>query len=495
MDLKQKTLAGLTWSLIGRFGQQVAQFIITVYLARLLSPREFGTVVMVLVITEFAMLFLVHGFPAALIQKQNLRPAHLYSIFWLNIFMGVTLSIALFLTAPLIAKLYQVSALDPIARVLAGSFFLSSLATIPRTLLQKDLAFKRLALVDTIAVIASGGIAIVLASLGFKVWSLVFQTLSLALFTTIGVWLVSSWRPKLVFELQAIKDLFRFSVNHLGTIIVYYWADNIEKMLVGRFLGSYSLGIYNRALNNVRLVTSQLDTILYQVMFPVFSTIQGEKHRVKQLYLDSISSISFITVPLMFGMLATAKPFILTVYGVKWAEVIPILQILCGIGLLAALITPAKWIYMSQGKTDWMLRLEIASSILLIVLKTAGAFTGNILLVALSFVVAYVLLIVPVNIMVGKLIDMKIREVIKAVQGVFGCGTVMALSLWFLDWLLPDSLAIGLQLFINVIVGAGIYWGLVHILKVPVYLKMKTLALEKINARFFKTQNNSQSTR
>ncbi len=481
MSLKQKTISGLLWSLVGRFGQQVAQFAISVYLARLLMPSDFGAVVMVLVITEFAMLFLVHGFPVALIQKADIRDEHVHSIFWFNVLLATALSLTLFLSAPLIANFYEVALLSPMARVIAVGFFLSSLVTVPRVMLQREMRFKPLAIVEATVTIISGAIAIVLALAGHGVWALIFQIVCSGFFTSIGVWIAARWWPKMLFEIQAVKELFRFSINYVGTISFHFWADNIEKMLIGRLLGSASLGIYNRALNQVTLTTSPIDTILYQVMFPVLSSIQHDKARVKSIYLDAMGGISLIASPMMLGLMVAAGPFILTVYGEKWLEVMPIMQILCVAGLLISIMAPTKWIYTSQGKTDWMFRWETASGLTLIICKCIGGWLGTAKAIAMAIVFANFLFLYPCITIAGKLINMKFIEVIKEVSGPFLSGVAMASALWLLRTILPLTMPTWGVLLVQVLCGAAFYAAILHLFRVQVYIKIRDLILEKLS--------------
>ena len=480
MSLKQKTISGLLWSLAGRFGQQAMQFAISVYLARILMPKDFGAVVMVLVITEFAMLFLVHGFPVALIQKENLREAHVHSIFWFNAMLAAVLSLALFASAPLIAEFYDLPLLSPMMRVMAGGFFLSSLVTVPRVMLQREMRFKSLALIETVVTMVSGAIAVVLARAGFGVWTLVMQICSSGLLTSLGVWLAARWRPKMLFEAQAVRELVRFSSNYVGTISFHFWADNIEKMLIGRLLGSASLGIYNRAMNQVGLITSQIDTILYQVMFPVLSSVQQDKARVKSIYLEAVAGISLIAFPALLGLMVVAGPFIQVVYGEKWLAVAPIMQIACVAGLMITLMAPTKWIYTSQGRTDWMFRWELGSGAVLMLCKCLGGGLGTAKAIAIAIVAANFLLLYPGIMIAGKIINMKFVEVARAISGPLLCGIIMAFLLVLIRRILPQHIPAWAVLLTQFLCGLAFYGTALHLFRIRAYLKLRAAVSEKL---------------
>jgi O-antigen/teichoic acid export membrane protein len=293
------------------------------------------------------------------------------------------------------------------------------------------------------------------------------------------MWIAAKWKPLPIFSFPAIKELFRYSINHIGTIILHFWGDNIEKMLIGKILGSASLGIYNRGLNQVHLITSQIDTILYQVMFPVLSTIQKDKKRVKQVFLNAIGALSLFASPVMLGLFITAKPFILTVYGEKWVDVVPVLQIISFAGLLLLIMSPTKWIYMSQGKTDWMFRWELVSSTTLIVSKCIGAWMGSLEAVALSYLIGNLLLLYPCITIAGKLIDMTFNDVFREILSPFGGAVSMAIFLWILRPLWPAGTSQWVLLFLNVVIGAMIYLFIVHVFKVKSYKNFRSIIAER----------------
>jgi hypothetical protein len=336
----KRAISGVSWNLTARAGQQVAGFIISIFLARLLVPSDFGVVAMAMVLVNFARLFSEQGFAGALIQKQDLRPAHIHSIFWLNLTIGTGLTLLFWGAAPLLARFYNLPDLTLITQVLAFDFIISSFAIVPRALLQKQLAFKRMAVIEMAVVIVGGLVAIILASLGLGIWSLVFQSLCLSLLTAGGVWSLAGWRPRLIFEKQAVRELFRFSINLFGFNTINFWARNADNVLIGRFLGPVGLGIYDRAYRLMLLPISQICSVLGRVMFPVLSTIQHDPQRIKKIYLEAMGAISLVASPLMFGPpTRLSRPY--TGKVDCRGSVDPDLSM---VGLLQALMNPTSWI-------------------------------------------------------------------------------------------------------------------------------------------------------
>jgi len=479
MDIKQATLSGVSWNLVARLGQQLAQFIISIILAHLLMPNDFGIVAMAMVLVNFARLFSEQGFSSALIQSQNLRPAHLHSIFWLNVALGAVLTALFFGAAPLAAKLYNLPKLSLLVRVLAFDFIISAFAIVPRALLQKQLAFKKMAILEIAATTASGAVAIILACRGFGIWSLIFNSLGLSLFTVGLVWRLTNWRPRLICEIQALRELLSFSLNVIGFNTINFWARNVDNLLIGRLLGPAHLGIYARAYGLMLLPISQISSVLGRVMFPVLSTIQEEPQRIKKIYLEAMGTISLVASPLMLGLLVTARPFVMTIYGVRWIEMVPLLQILSVVGLLQALMNPTGWIYMSCGRTDRMFKMGLLSCTGLILAIALGVWIGTTKAVAISYAVANVALFYPVIMIPGKLIKMKFQELLKEVAGPILSSAIMAAALLSLKpVLIPDS-PDWVVLLAQVLFGAALYGALLQLFHVRAYHKARGLLAER----------------
>ena len=208
----RKTISGIGWSLFSQVGRQGFQLIIAIILARLLSPREFGLLSMVVIFTNFASIFSEMGFGASLIQKKEINENQLSSVFWFNVIAGLILTILFIICSPLIANYYQEPILIPVTIVLSFNTLFSSFSIIQNTLLVKQMDFKKLSFVEITSVGISGSIAIIMAFYGFGVWGLVAQSITLTIVTVILLWLLIRWRPKLLFEwahLKAFWDLAR----------------------------------------------------------------------------------------------------------------------------------------------------------------------------------------------------------------------------------------------------------------------------------------------
>lgn len=483
-NIRQKTISGVSWTTGAQIGRQVLQFVISVILARLLTPQDFGLVGMIVVFTGFAALFGELGFSAALIQKETLEERHLSSIFWLNILTGLILTVLIMAAAPLIAAFYNEPRLVPLTALVALNFAVNPLNMVQLAALRRNMAFRQLTLVEISAATGAGAVAVTLALTGFGVWSLAWQQLVGSGLMASGLWLTTGWRPRLLFDRTAVKELLGFSSNLLGFNVFNYWVRNGDNMLIGKFLGGSELGIYTRAYSTMLLPLSQVSSVLSRVMFPALSKVQQDKARVKGIYLRAIATIALLTFPMMLGLLVVADHFVLALYGPQWAAVIPILQIFCLLGMLQSLGTTVGWIYTSQGRTDWMFRWGIGAGIILIASIVIGVWIGTVQAVAICYALTSgLILLYPSFAIPGKLIDMSFFEVVQAVAGIFGCAAAMALLVWGVGWRLPAGWPHWAYLAVQVPVGVIVYGLLVHLFKLRAYRDVRALVAEQWQLR------------
>jgi len=315
-------------------GAQFVALVVSVILTRLLSPQDFGLVGMVLVFTNFASVFADMGFGVALVQKLDVTQHHKNAVFWISIVIGAVTTLIMAAAAPLIASFYNVPEVQPLAVAISLIFFINAFATVKVALLQKAMDFRKIAAAQLTSTVISGLVALYLAFSGFGVWSLVAMYIASAIVNVAVLWMITPWRPDFSLQWHALKDLSKFTLNLLGFSVFNYWTRNGDNLLVGRFVGSAALGIYARSYQILLLPVSQVSGVITNVMFPAFSAIQKDVERVKDMYLKSISVISLVTFPLTLGLLVVSQSFVLALFGDKWAEMVPILQVFCLLGLI-----------------------------------------------------------------------------------------------------------------------------------------------------------------
>src|SRR5690606_35774392 len=316
-----------------------------------------------------------------------------------------------------------------------------------RSILSRAMRFRALAVIETLAVVGSGAIALAMAFADFGAWALVAKSVIGSLMMTAGAWLASSWRPRSGPDVKSLRELLRFSSNLLGFSVLNYWARRSDDLLIGRFFGPAALGLYDRAYSIMMMPLSEITGVLGRVMFPALSRIQGDKQRVKAVYLKTVGAIALLTFPLTSLLLALAEPFVVAVFGAQWIAMVPSLRILCIVAAFQSIGTTVGWLYQSQGRTDLMLRWGALASVLIIAAIGVGTTLGSIEAVALCYAIMTVgLLSYPQFAIPGRLIGLRVTELARVLWPPLLCSALMGAAVsvilsWINTW--PSVLQLG----------------------------------------------------
>lgn len=459
--------------------RRVLDFVITAILAHLLTPVEFGLVAMVTVFTSFVGVFTDAGFRAALVQRQELTEDHLSSVFWTNLAVGIALTGLAVLAAPQVAAFYEEPILRPLTMLIGVNFLIGAFPVVHLAMVQREMDFRALGMVEIMAVLTAGAVAIPMALSGFGVWSLAAQMLVYAFAFAVGLWIVHGWRPRRRFVSRAVGDLLGFSGNLLGFNVFNYWIRTADDLLVGKFVGSAGLGVYTRAYATMLLPTGDISGIVGQAMFPALSRIQDDLERVKAVYLQANRVIGLLTIPAMCGLFVVARPFVLSVFGSQWEAVVPVLQVLCFVGVKQPIGSTTGWIYQSQGRTDLQLRWGLFAGVVTLAAFGVGIIWG-VMGVAVAYVVRSYLLWYPAIEIPGRLVGISFGEFVGNVAPVFGCSVLMAAATWGVGGLLPGTWGPWPTLVVQVVTGVAFFWLLVHILGIRAYRELLELTGELV---------------
>jgi O-antigen/teichoic acid export membrane protein len=408
--------ANFTWSGASQSARQVIQLLMTMILARLLAPDDFGLMGMSTVVVGFVALFKDLGTAAAVIQRKELSDKLLSSIFWLNITFGLVTTLAVFLLSPLIAHLYQEPRLINILRGLSFTFCLSGASILQQALLERRLEFRKLALAEIMASVMGGLTGVLLALMGAGVWSLVFQTLMMTAATSVLLWILTTWRPQLRFSRAEVKSISGYSLNLTGFNIFNYFARNADYFLIGRYLGAHMLGYYLLAYRVLLLPLQTVSYVVGRVTFPMYSRVQTDNVRLRYLYLRVVEAIALVTFPLMLGIWATADVFVQVVFGPQWLPTTAVLIVIFApLGMLHSITVTVGGIYQAKGRTDLLFRWGIFSGSLAIASFVIGL-RWNVIGVALTYAlvscaIAYLNFALPF-----RLVNLKIRDLLKALR-------------------------------------------------------------------------------
>ncbi|MBX3489214.1 lipopolysaccharide biosynthesis protein [Parvibaculum sp.] len=376
MSFIHTALRAIRWSAVDIVFQQILRLAISIALARMLSPEEFGTIALLYLFVGIASAFADSGFSSALIQKQDAGHVDESTVFWLNVALGAAMALVLALLAPAIAAFFGIDMLVPLMLVLALNLFVAALGSIHRTLLTKKLDFKTQMVVGLAATFGSGALAIWMAWNGYGIWALAAQTLVAGVFTTVLLWVFNPWRPLLVFSVASARRLFRFGGFMLVSGLLNVAYERSYALVLGRLFGVAELAFYNRADGTKQVPAGVLSGILSRVAFPVFSSAANDPERLRRGVRMALRSIMLINVPSMIGLAALAGPVIDLLFGDAWLPAAPILTVLCLAGILWPLHVINLNVLMAQGHSRLFFRLEVVKTAIGAVAMIGGAAFG-----------------------------------------------------------------------------------------------------------------------
>jgi O-antigen/teichoic acid export membrane protein len=366
-SLRKQTVQGVIWTFFGNSGNHVFSLIISIILARLLLPKEFGLIAMIMIFIELSNLLIDSGFSAALIQKRNVDRKDYDSVFYLNVIFSIVIYGIVYFLAPMIAEFYNENSLTAITRIIALVVPFNAMSLVQNTILRKNLDFKKLSLIQLSSVPVAGLIAILFALSGYGVWSLVVRTVSNSFLNTILFWKFNDWRPSLNFSLRSIKKYHSFSFRLLITEFFNIVSKNLYRVIIGKYFLATELGYYARAKDYSELFSIQIARTMRTVTFPSFSKIHDDKDKLKSGLSLTIKLTMLVVIPLMAGLFVTAETFIRVLLTNKWLPVVPYLRILCVVGIFFPLNNLIHNIFFAKGEGKLILNLNILNKTLLMI--------------------------------------------------------------------------------------------------------------------------------
>ena len=343
---------GVIWSAAERFSVQGIQFVISVILARLLSPSDFGLIALMLIVINILQTINESGFGVALLQKKERDELDFSTVFILNTLLGLFLYVILFVTAPLIASFFDQPLLQSLTRVIGLNLITTSLVVVQKTKLLINIDFKTQAKASLVAVILSGVGGIILAYYGFGVWALVFQSISNNVFNTILIWMFVSWRPRLRFSYDRFIALFNFAYKLILARLINSIFQEVFSTVVGKLYTPAQLGYFNRAKSFESLSTNNITMIVQRVSTPMLCEAQTDKEDMKRVLLRFIRSTALIVYPLLFGLAILAEPLITVLLTDKWLPSAWILRVLCPVGIFFVISTFNMNVFNATARTD-----------------------------------------------------------------------------------------------------------------------------------------------
>ncbi len=457
MSIRRSVASGVKWSAFSKFGRQGTQLVTTIILARLLKPTDFGLVSMAMVVIGFLNIFKDLGTSSAVIQRKNISEDLLSSIYWVNVFFGLLITLAIYIIAPIISEFYNDKNITSLLRALSLTFIISGLSILHQAILERDMAFNKLAKIELIATAIGSVVAISTAIYNAGVWSLVYQSLSLSITTTGLLWIYTHWRPRIKFYLSEIVAVSSYSMNLVGFQIFNYFSRNADYFLIGKYLGAQELGYYTLAYRIMLYPLASVSEVICRVMFPVYSQIQDDENRFRSAYLKVTGAIAMVTFPMMLGLWILAEQFVVSFFGTQWIPVILLLLILAPIGMIQSVATTVGLIYQAKGRTDVMFKWGFITGTITIAAIILGLNWG-ILGVAIGYAIISLILVYPnfaipfklINLPFVNLLQVLWRPFLSSIIMVFCLTISMKVFLSHIDshYLLPILICIGITSYI-----------------------------------------------
>lgn len=455
-SLKEKTVKGVGWSAIDNVAQMGVTFLVSIVLARLLSPDDYGLLGLITIVTAVCTTLVNGGFTTALIRKKDISENDYNTAFIVNLALSLLLYAIVYASSPFIADFFKREELVSLTRVASLGLIAGALSLVPQTRLTKRIDFKAQTKITLIASVTSGVLGIAMALLGFGVWSLVAQTLSNQVLRTILLWAIDRWIPKFRFSKASFQELFGFGWKMmLSGLLDTVWKE-LYQVVVGKFYSPATLGQYTRGNQFAQLFSSNLNNVVQRVTFPVLSNMQDDRERMVSAYRRMIKLTMFIAAVGMFFLGAISEPLLYCLIGPKWHDAATYLPFICISSSSYPLQAMNLNMLQVQGRSDLYLGLEIAKKIVLMIPMFIGAFMGIMPMLYANIATSIICYFINSHYS-GKLIGYSSWMQIKDVAPSYGIATLVAVSIYFLKYLpvsnwviLPIQLVLGFFILIAV---------------------------------------------
>ena len=474
--LKDKAVKGTFWSATDAVLGKGVTFIVGIVLARLLSPEEYGLIGIVTIFTTVLLGIVDSGFSNSLIRKREVDDNDYNTLFLFNLVVSVVLFVLLFFGAPWIAAFFERPQLVALVRVMGLLLILQALSIVQDTQLKRRIDFKTRTKASFIAAISSGVIGIVMAFMGYGVWSLAGQQLSRQLVYSVCLWVFNKWWPKLKFSITSLRYMWGFGWKLLVSgLLNNIWLE-LKKVVVSKFYSPATLGQYSKAGEFAQLFSANFTTIIQRVTYPVLAQVQNDKTRMVGAYRQVIKTTMFVSTICMFSLGAVSEPLIYCLIGPQWHIAATFLPLVCIYRSMYPLQAINLNMIQVQGRTDRFLYLEIIKKIILLGPLFVGAFIGIYWMLICSVLTSVICFFLN-SFYSGKDLGYTSWMQLKDVAPSYGVATAVAISVFFFKYL---PLSNWIILPIQIIVGAGVFFAICESIKLPEYIEVKGIALSFI---------------
>lgn len=474
---KQKVAGGLFWSYGERIMAQLVSLIVSIVLARLLDPENYGVISIVMIFITLCDAIVTGGFGNSIVQKKDADELDVNTMLICSVATSVFLYVILFLAAPFIADFYQMEIIRPILRVLGLRLLISGVNSIQRAWIQKRMLFKRFFISTSFGTIISAVVGISMAYMDAGAWALVGQYLTNSFIDTVVLFITNDWRPKLQFSFDRAKQMLSYGWKVLLTTVVYTVEGDLRSLIVGKQFGSADLAYYDQGKKFPNLLVSNINTSISNVMFPVLSKNQDNRERMKAICRRSIKTSTYLLAPLLLGLIAVSNEFVRVILSDKWLPCVPFLQILTLVYLVRPLTTTDQQAIMSTGRSDLTLRIMIAVNVTDVILLLIAVFAmKSVIMIAVGALLTEVVSMALFMKYVKKCIGYTYLEQLSDIAP----SLLLAISMGVIVYLVGKiNVNVIIVLFLQVVVGAGYYLAMSCILHFEPFIYLVKMLKEK----------------
>ena len=471
--LTHKTASGVAWISLFQIARQLLQIGSVSVLARKVPPSAYGLVAMAVVIIALLETVRDAGIGTALVREREVSEDLAATVFWLTCGLGILIALTMIAVSWPAALFFHEPQVATVLRFLSIGFFVGTIGVVPLSMLNREMAFRKVALAQTLGAISGTVVAITVALAGGKVWSLVSGSIATTAVATLAIWIVSPFRLKASFRPGGARHMVSFGLNLSGFNVLNYFSRNADNLLVGKFLGSVPLGFYQMGYMLMTYPIQNFASVVAQVVYPALSKIQDDHERFRAAYLRTCRLIGLLTFPLMLGLAVTAQPFVRVFLGVRWMPVAGLLIIFAPLGAAQSIYTTIGLIYNTQGRPDILLRWSMFASVMYVGSFALGLRWG-ILGVAGCYAFIWLLLMVPGFLISFRLIQLSGKKFLQTLWPTIWISIAMASTTeaWLLGLRYLGIRNAGFDLISTVVLGVIVYLALLLWRKPPVLLEL-----------------------
>lgn len=478
MSLKKQATFGLVWTYAQQFGNQLVGFGVSIILARLLTPAEFGLIGMIAIFVAVGNTLLHSGLNKSLIRSEDLNNEDYSTIFYYNLTVSLIIYFLIFITAPYIAIFYEQPKLTGILRVYCLSFIVTAFSAVQLARLTKKLDFKTQTIISIPSAIVGGGIGIYMAFAGYGVWSLVWSSLFSSILNTVQLWIYSKWSPELCFNTHKFRSHFKYGYKLTISELLDKVFSNIFLIVIGKYFSPAQVGFYTRAETMKQLPVNNLTNALDRVTFPLFVVIQNDDVQLKRVYKKLIKIVVFVLTPVLTFLAVLAEPTFSLLFTDKWLPAVPYFQILCITGVLLPLHSYNLNILNVKGRSDLFLKIEVLKKGLILITLLITVRLGIIPILIGQVIISILAFFVNAQ-YTGKFIGYSAIQQLKDVLPTFLLSIIVGAIVFFLDRYQLNSNFDIVRVLMGGIIGLLLYLLSAFLLKFESLNELYNLILKK----------------